>query len=117
MDITCLTKCKRPEAEVPDRLSDNEVRQIRQKEMPRDRIELSTPGFSDQCSTTELPRHYLYIILNFMPYIKCKSLFMSSSRKVSVRDISRYVIPRTTTLRGDEGLSKTTLHKNLYQFF
>lgn len=33
-------------------------------EMPRDRIELSTPGFSDQCSTTELPRHYLYIISN-----------------------------------------------------
>ena len=32
--------------------------------MPRDRIELSTPGFSDQCSTTELPRHYIYIILN-----------------------------------------------------
>ena len=31
-------------------------------EMPRDRIELSTPGFSDQCSTTELPRHYPYII-------------------------------------------------------
>ena len=32
--------------------------------MPRDRIELSTPGFSDQCSTTELPRqvnyHYVY---------------------------------------------------------
>lgn len=36
--------------------------------MPRDRIELSTPGFSDQCSTTELPRHYLYIIPNlFFP--------------------------------------------------
>lgn len=33
-------------------------------EMPRDRIELSTPGFSDQCSTTELPRHYLHIISN-----------------------------------------------------
>lgn len=30
--------------------------------MPRDRIELSTPGFSDQCSTTELPRHHRYII-------------------------------------------------------
>ena len=33
--------------------------------MPRDRIELSTPGFSDQCSTTELPRHYRDIIPNF----------------------------------------------------
>src|SRR6185312_4795257 len=27
-----------------------------QKMVPGDRIELSTPGFSDQCSTTELPR-------------------------------------------------------------
>lgn len=38
------------------------------KEMPRDRIELSTPGFSDRCSTTELPRHYLNIIQNFKTF-------------------------------------------------
>ena len=56
--------CKRAEPEVPDRVSNNAEKEIRQKEMPRDRIELSTPGFSDQCSTTELPRHYSYIILN-----------------------------------------------------
>ena len=36
--------------------------------MPRDRIELSTPGFSDRCSTTELPRHYLNIIQNFKTF-------------------------------------------------
>lgn len=48
----------------PERPDNKEVRDFRQKEMPRDRIELSTPGFSDQCSTTELPRHYLYIISN-----------------------------------------------------
>ena len=38
--------------------------------MPRDRIELSTPGFSDQCSTTELPRHYTYIIPKFWRFFK-----------------------------------------------
>ena len=53
--------------------------------MPRDRIELSTPGFSDQCSTTELPRHYIYIVPNFyftrkrqsfpLPFVKTYSLF------------------------------------------
>ena len=37
---------------------------LNKRKMPRDRIELSTPGFSDQCSTTELPRHYLNIIQN-----------------------------------------------------
>ena len=38
--------------------------------MPRDRIELSTPGFSDQCSTTELPRHYIHIIPKFWRFFK-----------------------------------------------
>lgn len=56
--------------------------------MPRDRIELSTPGFSDQCSTTELPRqvnyHYIYDsklyallanIIYLMTYYQCYVIY------------------------------------------
>src|SRR5216684_4448942 len=32
--------------------------------MPRVRIELTTPGFSDQCSTTELPRRKRLVDFN-----------------------------------------------------
>ena len=45
-------------------------RRVYKREMPRDRIELSTPGFSDQCSTTELPRHYRYIIAKYNGFEK-----------------------------------------------
>ena len=61
--------------------------------MARDRIELSTPGFSDQCSTTELPR-LISLILQYFPAFcvffdeKVKTLLALVDEVVKIRSFA-----------------------------